>query len=214
MKFFLDTANLKEIEEVASWGILDGVTTNPSLIAKESNVELKSHLQAICQLLPGPVSMEVTALDADGMIAEGKEFKQWASNIVVKIPMTVEGLKAVKALSLEGIPTNVTLIFSANQALMAAKAGATYVSPFVGRLDDDGQDGMVLIEEIVQIFHNYGFQTEVLAASLRHPRHITDAALLGADVVTMPKAVFDKLALHPKTDAGLKQFLADWQQRK
>jgi transaldolase len=210
MKFFLDTANLEQIKEVASWGILDGVTTNPSLISKEGKLNLEKHLKAICALVEGPVSMEVIALDTEGMLAQGREYASWAENIVVKIPMTENGLKAVKILREEGVETNVTLVFSANQALLAAKAGATFVSPFIGRLEDDGHDGMTLVQEITTIFENYHFATEVLTASIRSPRQITEAALLGSDVVTMPKAVFDKLVKHPRTDAGLEKFLADW----
>ncbi|MFT7184147.1 MAG: transaldolase [Oceanicoccus sp.] len=214
MKFFLDTANLNEIKDLASWGVLDGVTTNPSLISKEGNVDLEKHLKSICALVEGPVSMEVIATDTNTMVKQGLEYSSWADNIVVKVPMTEDGLKAVKIFKKEGIDTNVTLVFSANQALLAAKAGATFVSPFIGRLDDDGHDGMTLVQEITTIFDNYHFGTEVLVASIRHPRHITDAALLGADVATMPKEVFEKLVKHPKTDAGLEKFLADWKTRK
>lgn len=210
MKFFLDTANLDEIKEIASWGVLDGVTTNPSLISKEGKVKLEPHAKAICAMVPGPVSMEVIATDLKGMLKEGREYASWADNIVVKIPMTTDGLKAVEIFTQEGVETNVTLVFSANQALLAAKAGATYVSPFIGRLDDIGQDGMEVIREITTIFDNFHFGTEVLVASIRLPRQITDAAMLGADVATMPKAVFDKLVKHPKTDEGLAKFLADW----
>jgi transaldolase len=214
MKFFLDTANLDEIREIASWGVLDGVTTNPSLISKEGNVKLEAHAKKICELVDGPVSMEVIATDLEGMLKEGRKYAAWADNIVVKVPMTTDGLKAVGILKKEGIPTNVTLIFSANQALLAAKAGATFVSPFIGRLDDHGEEGMGIIEEITRIFDNYHFSTEVLVASIRHPRHITDAAILGADVATIPKAVFEKLIKHPMTDLGLEKFLADWKKRK
>jgi transaldolase len=213
MKLFLDTANLKEIELAASWGVLDGVTTNPTLISKEHGVELESHLKAICELVEGPVSMEVISLDSEGMVEEGRKYSNWASNIVVKVPMTPEGLKAVRQLSEENIPTNVTLVFSANQALLAAKAGATYVSPFIGRLDDNGQDGMQVIEEIVQIFDNYSHETQVLVASVRHPRHITEAAMIGADIATLPYSIFEKLVKHPMTDLGLQAFLNDWNHR-
>lgn len=214
MKFFLDTANLDEIKDIAQWGVLDGVTTNPSLIAKEGKVTVEKHLKRICEMVEGPVSMEVVSTDFKGMLKEGRKIASWAENIVVKIPMTLDGLKAVKALSEEGIQTNVTLVFSANQALMAAKAGATFVSPFIGRLDDIGQEGMDLIEEIVTIFDNYHFATEVLVASVRHPRHISQAAMLGADVATIPAAVFQKLIKHPLTDKGLEKFLADWKSSK
>jgi transaldolase len=213
MKFFLDTANLKEIKEIASWGVLDGITTNPSLISREGKLDMKKHATAIAELVDGPISMEVIATDLKGMLKEGREYASWSDNIVVKVPMTVDGLKAVGIFKKEGIETNVTLIFSANQALMAAKAGATFVSPFIGRLDDIGQDGMDVIREITEIFNQYHFGTEVLVASIRHPRHITDAALLGADVCTIPAKVFEKLVKHPLTDAGLAKFLADWKKR-
>lgn len=214
MQFFLDTANLKEIETVASWGLLDGVTTNPTLLSKEGKIDPEKHVKAICKMVKGPVSMEVFSTETDGMVAEGKRYAKWAKNVVVKIPMTVEGLKAVVTLSAAGIRTNVTLVFSANQALLAAKAGASFVSPFIGRLDEIGQDGMGLIEEIRAIFDNYAFPTEILVASVRHPRHVTEAAILGADACTIPFAVFSKLAAHPLTDSGLKNFLADWNSRK
>lgn len=214
MKLFLDSANLKEVTEVASWGILDGLTTNPTLISSQGKLDLEQHMKALSKLVPGPVSAEVIATDFEGMVSEGKEYAKWAKNIVVKLPMTTEGLKAVQALKAEGIKTNVTLVFSANQALLAAKAGASMVSPFIGRLDEAGQDGMALIEELVTIFGNYGFETEILVASVRHPRHVTEAALLGADIATLPKAVFDKLALHPQTELGLAKFLSDWNKLK
>ena len=214
MKFFLDTADLAEIKEIAAWGILDGVTTNPSLISKEGNVTVESHLKKIAQIVPGPVSMEVVSTEVNGMLKEGREYAEWADNIVIKVPMTPDGLKAVEIFSKEGIQTNVTLIFSANQALLAAKAGATFVSPFIGRLDDSGEDGMAVIREIVAIFDNYHFATEVLVASVRHPRHVTDAAVIGADVCTIPYAVFGKIVKHPLTDSGLAKFLADWKGRK
>lgn len=210
MKLFLDTANLKEIEMAASWGILDGVTTNPSLLAKEGKIATEAHLKAICKLVDGPVSMEVMSLDAEGMVKEAKQFAKWAKNIVVKVPMTSEGLKAVVALKKLGIPSNVTLIFSANQALLAAKAGARFVSPFIGRLDENGEDGLTLIAEMIDIFSNYAFQTEILVASVRHPRHVTEVARMGADVATLPFAVFEKLIHHPMTDLGLERFLKDW----
>lgn len=214
MKLFLDTADLKQIKEIASWGILDGITTNPTLLAKEGKVEPKKHLQTICKVVNGPVSMEVFATHFDGMMKEGREYASWAENIVVKVPMTPDGLKAVSALKAEGIRTNVTLVFSANQALLAAKAGAAMVSPFIGRLDEAGEEGMIVIQEIVQIFENYDFETEVLAASIRHPRHVSEAAILGADIATLPYEIFKKLAYHPLTDVGLEKFLADWKKRK
>ena len=214
MKFFLDTANLDEIREIASWGILDGVTTNPSLISKEGKVKVASHLRKITEMVPGPVSMEVLSTGTAGMLEEGRKYAEWADNIVIKVPMTPAGLKAATAFSKEGIDTNVTLVFSANQALLAAKAGATYVSPFIGRLDDEGEDGMTLIREIVAIFDNYHFATEVLVASIRSPRQVTESAVLGADVCTIPYGVFEKLVKHPLTDNGLKKFLADWKKVK
>ena len=214
MKFFLDTANLDEIRELASWGVLDGITTNPSLISKEGKVKVEDHLVKICEMVEGPVSMEVVSMDLDGMLKEGRKYAGWADNIVIKVPMTTEGLKAVEIFKQEGIDTNVTLVFSANQALLAAKAGATFVSPFIGRLDDHGEDGMIVIKEIVEIFENYHFATEVLVASVRHPRHVTESAVLGADVCTIPYGVFHKIAKHPLTDIGLEKFLADWKKVK
>jgi len=214
MKLFLDTAHLEHIKEIASWGVLDGITTNPTLLSKEGKVDPKKHLQAICKMVPGVVSMEVISTDLKGMLKEGREYSSWAENIIVKVPMTLDGLKAVETFRHEGIRTNVTLVFSANQALLAAKAGASLVSPFIGRLDDAGEDGMIVIEEIVQIFSNYDFDTEVLVASVRHPRHITEAAMIGADVATLPYEVFTKLVRHPLTDVGLHNFLADWKKRK
>lgn len=214
MKLFLDTANLKEIQTLASWGVLDGITTNPTLLSKEGKIDPEKHVKAICKLVKGPVSMEVFSTEADGMVAEGKRYAKWAKNVVVKVPMTSEGLKAIVLLRKEDIRVNVTLIFSANQALLAAKAGANFVSPFIGRLDENGQDGMALIEEIRAIFDNYAFPTEILVASVRHPRHVTEAAMLGADVCTLPYAVFEKLVHHPMTDSGLEKFLSDWNSRK
>lgn len=208
MKFFVDTANVAEIKEAASYGVLDGVTTNPSLVAKEGK-EFRSLLKEICSVVAGPVSAEVLAIDAQGIVAEGRELSKIAPNIVVKVPLIKEGLKAVKTLSSEGIRTNVTLCFSPNQALMAAKAGATYVSPFIGRLDDISQEGMQLIEQIVTIYQNYAYETEVLVASVRHPVHVVQAALIGAHVCTMPFKVIDQLIKHPLTDIGLERFLAD-----
>ncbi len=208
MKFFIDTANLEEIKAAAAMGILDGVTTNPSLAAKES-MPYKKLLAEICKVVPGPVSAEVFATDFDGMIAEADELVKIADNIVIKIPTILEGLKAIKTLSGKGVMTNATLVFSASQALMVAKAGATYVSPFVGRLDDISTDGMELISQITTIYGNYGFPTEVLVASTRSPMHLMESALIGADVITMPYSVITKLMKHPLTDIGLSQFLAD-----
>lgn len=209
MKFFLDTANLDEIREAASWGQVDGVTTNPSLIAKEGR-DFRQVIEEICAIVDGPISAEAVSMDAEGMIREGRGFAQWHPNVIVKLPMTIEGLKACKALTEDGIKTNVTLVFSANQALLAARAGATYVSPFVGRLDDEGQDGMSLISEIVEIFQNYDFDTQILVASVRHPMHVTEAAKLGADVATMPFKILKQLYHHPLTDVGIEKFMADW----
>jgi len=209
MKFFLDTANLDEIREAASWGQVDGVTTNPSLIAKEGR-DFRKVIEEICTIVDGPISAEAVSMDAEGMIREGRGFAQWHPNVIVKLPMTIEGLKACKALTADGIKTNVTLIFSANQALLAARAGATYVSPFVGRLDDEGQDGMGLIAEIVEVFQNYDFDTQILVASVRHPMHVTEAAKLGADVATMPFKIMKQLYHHPLTDVGIAKFMEDW----
>lgn len=210
MKFFIDTANLDEIHEANEMGLVDGVTTNPSLITKEGNVDFKEHIGRICAIVNGDVSAEVTALDLDGMLKEGREYAKIAKNVVIKCPMTVDGMKATRKLSDEGIPVNVTLCFSATQALIAAKAGAKYISPFIGRLDDISHDGMELIHQIVQIYDNYGFTTEVLAASIRSPMHIVNAALAGADVATIPFKVITQLIKHPLTDNGLEAFLADW----
>jgi transaldolase len=210
MKFFLDTANLDEIRDVASTGILDGITTNPTLISKEGNT-FEDQLLKICSLVNGPVSAETVSRDAAGMIDEGRHLAKLHSNIVVKCPMTKEGLKATKTLSEENIRVNVTLVFSAPQAVMAAKAGAYFVSPFVGRLDDIGENGMELINTIVTIFNNYEFTTEVLVASVRNPVHIVQAGLMGADICTMPAKVFDQLMKHPLTDKGIEQFLKDWE---
>jgi transaldolase len=210
MKFFIDTANLKEIKEANEMGLIDGVTTNPSLVAKEGKVDFQKHIAKICDLVEGDVSVEVTSLDAEGMLKEGREFAQIASNVVVKCPLTLEGLKATRTFTAEGIKTNVTLCFSAAQAILAAKAGATYVSPFIGRLDDIAENGMQLIENIVTIYGNYGYTTQVLAASIRHPMHIVDAALVGADVATIPFKVIQQLVKHPLTDKGLEAFMSDW----
>lgn len=210
MKFFIDTANLDEIRQAAEMGILDGVTTNPSLMARE-DASYKEILTEICKIVPGSVSAEVVAVDAAGMIREGKELAQIADNITVKIPTLLEGLKAIKALSSEGITTNATLIFSPMQGLLVAKAGATYASPFVGRLDDISHIGMDLIEQMVTIYSNYDLDTEVLVASVRNTQHVIEAALIGAHVVTMPLKVIGQLIKHPLTDSGLKKFLEDWE---
>ncbi|MGP1488185.1 MAG: fructose-6-phosphate aldolase [Peptoanaerobacter stomatis] len=210
MKIFLDTANINEIKEGASWGIVDGVTTNPSLIAKEKR-DFKQVVKEICEIVDGPISAEVISEDSEGMIKEARELVKIHENIVVKIPMTVEGLKAVSVISKEGIHTNVTLIFSANQALLAAKAGATYVSPFLGRVDDIGSEGMDLVRKIVEIFDIYGYDTEVIAASVRHPLHVTDAALAGAHIATIPMKVLEQMVKHPLTDKGIASFMKDWE---
>ncbi|MEM6713000.1 MAG: fructose-6-phosphate aldolase [Pseudomonadota bacterium] len=210
MKFFVDTADVKEIEELNAIGLLDGVTTNPSLIAK-SGRDFKEVIAEICGVVSGPVSAEVTALDDDGMIAEGRELAKIASNVTVKVPLTIDGLKACKALSSAGTMVNVTLCFSANQALLAAKCGATFISPFIGRLDDINIDGMELIEDIRAIYDNYpALETEILAASIRTANHVKQAALIGADVATIPPAVLKGLAKHPLTDKGIDAFMADW----
>ncbi len=211
MKFFIDTANLDEIKEANELGLIDGVTTNPTLVAKEGDIDFKERIAAICKIVKGDVSAEVTALDTEGMLAEGRELAKIAPNVVVKCPLTLDGLKATRAFRAEGTKVNVTLCFSAAQALLAAKAGASYISPFIGRLDDTAWDGMALIRDIVQIYHNYGFATEVLAASIRHPVHIVDCALAGADVATIPFKVIQQLVKHPLTDKGLEGFLSDWQ---
>jgi transaldolase len=210
MKFFLDTANINEIREVASTGILDGITTNPTLISREGN-PFEEQLLKICALVNGPVSAETVSLDAAGMVDEGRHLAQLHKNIVVKCPMTREGLKATKMLSDEGIRVNVTLIFSAPQALLAAKAGAYFISPFVGRLDDIGQDGMEVIRDIIAILQNYDYQAEVLVASVRTPGHVVQAGKLGADICTLPAKVFEMLLKHPLTDRGVEQFLKDWE---
>lgn len=209
MKFFLDTANPDEIREVASWGILDGVTTNPSLVAKEKK-EFRELIREICHLVSGPVSVECISSRAEAMVAEARELASVAPNVVIKIPVTIEGLKATKILSAEGIKVNMTLIFSPSQAILAAKAGASFVSPFIGRLDDISHYGLELVEQIVTIFNQYGFETEVIVASVRHPVHVVEAALMGADIVTVPYAVMEKLIRHPLTDLGLEKFLQDW----
>lgn len=210
MQFFLDTADIQEIETGLEWGMVDGVTTNPSLIAKQGKPYLPT-VQAIAELVPGPVSGEVLATDLDGMLEQGRRLADLAENVVVKVPLGPPGLEAVQLLAEDGIRCNVTLCFSANQALLAAKAGAAYISPFVGRLDDVGEDGMELIRDVVTIYGNYGFATEVLVASVRHPLHVTTSALLGADVATIPFKVLQQLYRHPLTDVGLERFLADWE---
>ncbi|MBA4405855.1 fructose-6-phosphate aldolase [bacterium] len=209
MKFFIDTANINEIKEAASYGLLDGVTTNPSLVAKEGK-NFRQLLDEILKIVDGPISAEVVSTDYNGILKEAHELAAIHKNIVVKVPLIKEGIKAVKSLSDEGINTNVTLCFSPTQALLAAKAGATYISPFVGRLDDISTDGMGLIQQIVQIYENYDFKTQVLVASIRHPLHLVDAALMGAHVATMPFDVIEKLFKHPLTDIGLEKFLSDW----
>ena len=213
MKLFLDSANLDEIREVAAWGVLDGVTTNPSLCSKET-VTFEDNIRAICALTPGPVSAECVSLKADEIVPEARALAKIAPNVAVKIPVGLEGLKATKTLDGEGIAVNMTLVFSAGQALLAAKAGARFVSPFIGRLDDVSEDGMALIEEIVQIFENYRFKTEVIVASVRHPRHVIEAARIGADIATVPFGVMQKLVRHPLTDIGIERFLADWRKVK
>jgi len=210
VKFFLDTANVEKIREFAQLGIVDGVTTNPTLIAKEGR-DFYEVINEICSIVKGPVSVEVTALDTEGMVKEARELSKLAENIVIKIPMTKEGIKAVNILSKEGIKTNVTLVFSANQALIAAKAGATYVSPFVGRLDDNGHIGMDVVREVVSIFKNYEIKTEVIVASIRHPRHVIEAAKIGAHIATIPFQVLEKMFLHPLTDKGIEIFKRDWE---
>jgi transaldolase len=209
MKFFIDTADISEIKAAMEMGMVDGVTTNPTLISKTGKPFLEV-AKEILETVPGPVSLEVVSLDTQGMVDEARQLAKLGDNVVIKIPMTTEGLKAVKILSEEGIKTNVTLVFSPLQALLAAKAGATFVSPFVGRLDDIGHDGMELIAQIVQIYDNYGFDTEIIVASIRHPQHVLQAALLGADIATIPFKVIKQLAKHPLTDVGIERFLEDW----
>ncbi len=213
MKFFIDTANLEQIKKGVDMGMVDGVTTNPSLIAKEDK-PFEEILKDILAVVDGPVSAEVVSLEADGMVEEAKVLAAMSDNIVIKIPMIIEGIKAVKQLTALGINTNVTLVFSAAQALLAAKAGATYVSPFVGRLDDIGTPGMDLVAEIMSIFRNYGMTTEVIVASVRSPQHVMESAAIGADIATIPLKVIEQLAKHPLTDIGIEQFLADWENRK
>lgn len=210
MKFFLDTANLNEIREANELGLCDGVTTNPSLVAKEGNVDFKQHVAAICEIVKGPVSAEVTSQDLDGMIRQGLEYSKIAPNVVIKCPLTRDGLKATRHLSDQGIRVNVTLCFSPAQAILAAKAGASFISPFLGRLDDIGENGLNLLQSIVEIYQNYPWETEVLAASMRNPIHVIEAARMGADIATMPFKVIEQLFNHPLTDKGQAQFLADW----
>ena len=210
MKIFLDTANIEHIKEANSWGIIDGVTTNPTLIAKEGR-RFEDVVKEICDIVDGPISAEVISLDSEGMISEAREIAKIHKNIVIKIPMTAEGLKAVKVLSSEGIKTNVTLVFQPSQALLAAKAGATYVSPFVGRLDDISSWGMDIIRTIKDIYDNYGFSTEIIVASVRNPTHVVEAALAGADIATIPYKVLQQLVRHPLTDIGIERFLKDWE---
>ncbi len=212
MLIFLDTGNTKEIKEAASWGVLDGVTTNPSLVAKEGR-SFKDLLVEICSIVDGPISAEVVSIEADAMIKEGRDLAKIHKNIVVKVPLIPEGLKACKALAADGIKVNVTLCFSPTQALLAAKANAWCVSPFVGRLDDISEHGMGLIQDIVAIYRNYQYKTKVLVASVRHPQHVVEAARIGGDICTMPLAVFKQLVQHPLTDSGLKKFLSDWEKQ-
>lgn len=213
MKIFLDTANLDSIRKFNDMGLLDGITTNPSLMSKEGG-NPKDGMEEITKIIKGDVSLEVLSTEYSGMVEEGRTLRKYGENVVVKVPMIPDGLKACKTLSAEGIPVNVTLVFSPNQAVLAAKAGAKYVSPFIGRLDDIGHDGMNLIREIKTIFSNYNFETQILVASIRHPLHVVEAAKIGADVVTLPPAVLDKMLQHPLTDIGLKNFLADWEKLK
>jgi transaldolase len=214
MKFFIDTANMDEIKEAYNWGVISGVTTNPSLVAKEGSVSFEERLKEITELVPGSVSAEVIATDAEGMIKEGRVLAKIAPNITIKVPMTPDGLTAVSTFAKEGIKTNVTLVFSANQALLASRAGATYVSPFLGRLDDIGHDGLELVSKIAEIFAIHGLETEIIAASTRHPQHITEAALRGAHIATVPMKVLKQLFNHPLTDKGIEAFLNDWNSRE
>lgn len=213
MKLFLDTANQVEVEEAVKMGVISGVTTNPSLVAKESGNYFE-RAKYFCQLVGGPISVEALSLDEEGMLAEAREIAQIDPMVVVKLPLTQISLGVIKQLASEGIKTNATLIFSANQALLAARAGATYVSPFIGRLDDLGQDGMTLVREIKAIFAQYGFKTEIIVASIRHPRQVTEAAMLGADIATIPYKILQQMVYHPQTDLGIAKFEADWQKRK
>lgn len=213
MKIFLDTANLDQISEASSWGILDGVTTNPTLVSKE-NMKFEALIKKICKIVPGPVSVECVSSQTDDMVKEAQTLAKLAENVVVKIPICIEGLKATKILSQKGVQVNITLVFSPNQAILAAKAGARFVSPFVGRLDDIAHEGMALVDQILAIFDNYGYETEVIVASVRHPLHVVEAALMGADVATIPFAVLEKMVKHPLTDIGIERFLKDWSKVK
>jgi transaldolase len=213
MKFFIDTANINEIKEANEMGMVDGVTTNPSLISKEGR-DFEEIIKEICDIVDGPISAEVVSTDTEGMLEEARKLSKIHNNIVIKVPMLVDGLKATRKLTEEGIKTNVTLVFSPLQALMAAKAGATYVSPFIGRLDDISQEGLLLVEQIVEIYSNYAFDTEIIVASIRNPLHVLESALMGADIATIPFNVLSKLAAHPLTDKGLKAFLDDWNKAK
>lgn len=213
MKLFLDTANLEEIKQACQWGVIEGVTTNPSLVSKEKE-DFSFLLDKICRMVNGPVSAEVLSLDSDKMIEEARELSAISSHIVIKVPITLEGLKAAYALEKQGIRTNVTLIFTVNQAIMAARAGASFVSPFIGRLDDIGENGVGLIKELVDVFHLYDFNTEIIAASIRHPQHTTDVARLGAHIATIPFKVLQQMVVHPLTDSGIKRFLDDWKKYK
>lgn len=209
MKIFIDTANIEEIRKANEWGVIDGVTTNPTLVAREGR-DFRALIDEILGIVDGPISVEVISTDAEGMVKEALETSQWSKNVVVKVPMIPEGLKAIKILSDKGIRTNATLIFSANQALLVAKAGATYVSPFIGRLDDLGQDGMQVVRDLVTIFNLYDIKTEIIVASIRHPMHVMESAKAGADVATIPFGVIEKMFKHPLTDSGLESFLSDW----
>jgi len=213
MKIFLDTANIEQIEEASSWGILDGVTTNPTLVSREK-VEFKTLVKKICKIVPGPVSVESVSVRAPDIVEEGKNLAKLAENVVVKIPINIEGLKAIKTLSEAGIRVNTTLIFSPTQALLAMKAGAAFVSPFVGRLDDITHDGLELVDQIMAVINNYGFDTELIVASIRHPLHVVEAAMMGADIATMPMSTLEKLLKHPLTDLGMEKFLSDWRKVK
>jgi len=213
MKIFLDTANLEQIKEAASWGLVDGVTTNPTLVSKES-LKFDLLIKKICNLIPGPVSVECVATKADAIVKEARRLAKIAANVVVKIPICLEGLKATKVLASDGIQVNTTLIFSSPQALLAAKAGSRYLSPFVGRLDDISHDGLDMVDQIVTIVNNYGFDSEVIVASIRHPLHFIDSAMMGADIATVPFSTLEKLVKHPLTDIGMSQFLKDWKKVK
>lgn len=210
MQIYVDTANVNEIREAASWGVLSGVTTNPSLVANEGR-SFRQVIEEVAQIVSGPISAEVVSTDAEGMVREGVEYASWSPNVVIKVPLTAEGLKATHRLAGKGIRTNVTLVFSAPQGLLAARAGATYVSPFIGRIDDVGMDGMAVVRELSQIFKLHGISTQIIAASIRHPRHVVDAALAGAHIATIPFKVLGEMLRHPLTDVGLERFLSDWQ---